>query len=190
MKILKSSEYISEKKNTDRITLYHGTKADFKAFDSGFINSGWGEQAYGYGFYLTDSMETAEAYSRGGRVMTVTVPAGKYLDYKGISRSEAMTVARKFFKYYTNTEYGREAYPDAEYRQMFWDEECKYVADSADGGDIYGNVSALLGDDKEASEFLHGIGYVGIKFLCENTNTGEKFHNYVIFDAKDIEIVS
>ena len=170
--------------------LYHGTTAKFKKFDSSFINSGWGEQAYGYGFYFTNNLETATAYSRGGHIIKVLVPSKKYLDYKGISKSEALSIAKKFFKYYTEVnEYGKEAYSDKESKQMCWDEECKYIADSVDGGDVYGTISSILGDDKETSEFLHNLGYVGIKFMCKHGVTGEEITNYVIFNQNDIEVV-
>ena len=46
-----------------------------------------------------------------------------------------------------------------------------------------------FGSDDETSEFLHSIGYVGIKFPASDGSTGKKFTNYVIFDEKDIEII-
>lgn len=173
-----------------RIVLYHGTKSAFDRFDRQFVNSGWGEQAYGYGFYFTDDYECASQYSRNGSVIRVSVPSGKYLSYKGISRAEAMAIARKFFRYYTEVDdYGREAYPDAESRREFWDGECKYLADSEDGGDIYGTIASMVGSDEETSSFLRSLGYVGIKFPADDGSTGRKFMNYVIFDEKDIEII-
>ena len=190
MNVLKLNEYITEKKSGNRITLYHGTKASFGKFDINFLNSGWGEQAYGYGFYFTDYYEAAKEYSRGGNVITVTVPDGKYLSYKGIRASEKRTIAEKFFKYYTEVdEYGKEAYPNMEAKKMFWDEECRYLMDCEDGGDIYGTIASLVGSDKETSMFLKSIGYIGIKFPGDNRMTGYKFTNYVIFDENDIEIV-
>ena len=190
MEILNFEKFVLENRQAGKIMLYHGTTANFDKFDPSHINTGWGEQAYGYGFYFTDSLKTAEAYSRGGRIVKVLVPGKKYLDYKGIPKAEAFSIARKFFKYYTEeNEYGKEAYPDKETKQMCWNEECKYIADSENGGDVYGTIASLLGDDKETSEFLNKIGYVGIKFECENGSTGEKFNNYLIFNADDIEIV-
>lgn len=187
--ILKTDEYLNEGKS-GRIALYHGTQAKFNIFDPKYINSGWGQQEYGYGFYLTDYYPCAEEYSRNGVVINVSVPAGKYLSYKGISRRDAMDIARKFYKYYTEVDdYGREAYPDAESRREFWDGECKYLADCDDGGDIYGTLASLIGSDKETSEFLRSIGYIGIKYPASDGSTGKKFTNYVIFDAKDIEII-
>ena len=188
--IVNFDRFVTENKSNREIILYHGTQASFDKFDIGYLNSGWGEQAYGYGFYLTDNYEAAKEYSRGGHIMKVSVPAGKYLSYKSISRADSNAIARKFFKYYTETdEYGKEAYPDAEARRLFWEEECRYIGDCRDGGDIYGTLASLIGSDKDTSEFLRDIGYIGIKFPGDNGMTGEKFTNYVIFDAKDITVL-
>ena len=197
MKLLLSYNEFLKKENfgivenaNNELVLYHGTQANFNVFDQSHINTGWGEQAYGYGFYLTDYYQAAKEYSRGGKVIKVNVPSKKYLSYKGITLSEKRNIANKFFKYYTEVdEYGKTAYPTPESKKEFWNGECKYLVDCNDGGDIYGTIASLLGSDKETSEFLKSIGYVGIKFPGSNESTGEKFTNYVIFDAKDIKII-
>lgn len=184
MKILNTDNFSNKK------ILYHGTKHIFKKFDISHINSGWSEQAYGWGFYFTDYYQAAKEYSRGGIVMKVSVPEKKYLSYEGISMTEKNIIAKKFFKYYTEIdEYGKTAYPDAETRKCFWDEECHYLLDAKDGGDIYGTIASLVGSDEETSKFLRSIGYIGIIFPGSNGDTGEKFKNYVIFDADDIIIL-
>lgn len=112
------------------------------------------------------------------------------MSYEGISMTEKNIIAKKFFKYYTEiNEYGKTAYPDAETRKCFWDEECRYLLDAEDGGDIYGTIASLVGSDEETSKFLRSIGYIGIIFPGSNGNTGKKFKNYVIFDADDIIIL-
>lgn len=194
--LLSYNEFFKKEKfgiveNTNNeLVLYHGTQANFDVFDQSYINTGWGKQEYGYGFYLTDYYQAAKEYSKGGKVIKVYVPGKKYLSYKGITLSEKRNIANKFFKYYTEVdEYGKEAYSTPELKKDFWNEECKYLIECNDGGDIYGTIASILGSDKETSEFLKSIGYVGIKFPCSNGRTGEKFTNYVIFDAKDIEII-
>lgn len=174
----------------DEIELFHGTTADFNNFDEAYISSGWGEQAYGYGFYLTTSRNTAEAYSRGGHVLKVEVPKGKYLSYRSISENDKRRIANLLFKWYTTEhEYGREAYSDTEARKYFWEDYITSILDSENGGDVYGNIAATIGSNKDTSKFLHRIGYVGIKIPCVNEDTKEKFWNYVIFDPKDIKII-
>lgn len=169
------------------LDLFHGSQADFQEFDLAFISSGWGQQAYGYGVYLIDNPEGAKEYARGGFVYTAKVPSGRYLTYKSISRAAATKIARDFFKYYTTeNEYGREAYKG--YENEFWNEECKYLCDCQTGGDIYGTIASLVGDDKETSEFLYREGYKGIKWVDVMAD-GTKNTNYVIFNPKDIKIL-
>lgn len=186
MKILSINEFASADKN-GRIVLYHGTQAKFKSFDKSFVNSGYGMQEYGYGFYLTDDYETAKEYSRGGIVMMVSVPSKKYLSYKHISSTEKKFIANKFFKYYTSeSECGRELYPDRSSRDAFWNMECKYILDANTGGDIYGTISSITGDDEETSAFLRSIGYIGI---MHSDDGSWKTTNYLIFDGGDIEVL-
>ena len=171
----------------DELDLYHGSQADFSEFDLAYLGSGWGQQAYGYGVYLIDNPQGAREYARGGLVYTAKVPNGPYLSYKGISRASAMKIAKDFFKYYTTeNEYGKEAYKG--YEREFWNEECKYLCDCQTGGDIYGTIASLLGDDKETSIFLYREGYKGIKWI-DVTADGTKNTNYVVFNPKDITIL-
>lgn len=173
----------------DELELYHGSTADFDEFNLAFLGSGWGQQAYGYGVYLSNNRDAARAYAKGGKVYTVEVPNGKYLSYEGIPPKEAMRIAKLFFKYYTTEdEYGKEAYP-GEAANEFWEMECKYIAECSDGGSVYGTVASLIGSDKEASEFFSRIGYVGIEWIATNGATGAEFANYVIFDPKSIKIL-
>ena len=174
------NEDVSEK------TLYHGSCADFNQFDEKYVLTGVGHMDYGYGFYLTDSKNTAHDYALGGKLYTVEVPDGKYLNASRISRGEAMRVARNFYNYYLNTDYGQEAYGNQ--GDEFWEYECKYVAEATDGNTLYGTISSILGNDKDTSAYLHSIGYVGLEIDGDNGTTGEVFKNYLIFDQNDITI--
>ena len=169
----------------DELDLYHGTHADFDHFSEDFYLTGVGEMAYGWGVYLTNSINTAKEYSPGGQIMTVEVPDGKYLNSERIGKAEASKLARAFYRFYLNGK-GAEIYKGSE--QEFWDYECKYLETVPDGSYMYGTVSTFLGSDKEASEWFHSMGYAGLKFPGHNANTGEKFMNYVIFDANDVKI--
>ena len=58
-----------------------------------------------------------------------------------------------------------------------------------DGGQLYGNVSAYLGSDKQASEFLNGMGFVGIKYPAGSlSGVKSDASNYVIFNENDLQI--
>ena len=183
----KIRQYVMEA--IDELELFHGSPHDFDEFDFAYMSSGWGQQAYGYGAYLTTSYECAKEYSQGGMVYTVEIPDKGYLNLDKISPALAMKIARIFFNYYTKEhEYGSEAY--AGYEREFWNEECKYIGDSTDGNTLYGTISSFLGSDKETSEFLHDkLGYKGLVWVHTNTETGKKFKNYVIFNPKDIKII-
>lgn len=164
------------------MNLYHGTRANFDNFDLAYLGSGWGQQAYGYGFYLSDSPEVAKDFAQGGYIYTVKVPKGRYLSYGGISRAEVNRIAADFFKYYTTEhEFGKDAYLGHE--KDFWNEECRYMCNADNGGRVYGDLAHLFGNDKEASEFLYKEGYKGIKW-GDNGIT-----NYVMFNPKDIKII-
>lgn len=176
---------ISESLN--ELDLYHGSMADFDEFDLAYISSGWGQQAYGYGIYLTDSTDCAKSYSRGGLVYTAKVPNGPYLSYVKISPNKAYKIANDFYKYYlTQNEYGKEAYIGHE--KDFWELECSAICNATDGGQLYGTIASILGDDKETSEFLYKEGFKGIKWI-DNITTGKKNTNYLIFNPKDIQII-
>ena len=165
------------------LVLYHGSPADFDSFDLSFLGSGWAQQTYGYGIYLTDDKKAAEGYSQGGYVYTVRVNGTRrFLTYsKDINKQEATRIARNFYNYYLKTEYGKEAYKG--YESEFWENECKYIAEAVDGGDVYGTIANILGDDKEASEFLHGLGYTGLIWKDKSIT------NYVVFSDRDVEII-
>lgn len=180
------SPYYHVNESLDELDLYHGTNADFDKFDEKFYLTGIGEMAYGWGVYLSNSINTAKEYGPGGQIMTVEVPDGKYLDSRRISKSEASKIARAFYKFFLSSEHGQ-VYKGSE--KEFWDYECSCLENVPDGSYLYGTISTFLGSDKEASEWLHSIGYVGLKFPGHNSNTGEKFMNYVIFDANDVKII-
>ena len=60
-----------------------------------------------------------------------------------------------------------------------------------EGGTLYNSLSRTLGSDKAASQFLHDMGYVGIKYPTNTLHGGNMYgtSNYVIFDENDLEIV-
>ena len=175
----------------DELDLYHGTRADFNNFDFAYLSSGWGQQAHGYGFYLTDSYKVAQEYAIDGQVMTVQVPDGKYLTDKSISQKEKDKIAKVFFKYYTEeNEDMRDSYPDAETKQAFWDYEVDYIRRCSTGTFVYGTLASIMGSDKDVSNFLHDkLGYVGLRIRDIYSDEHKVINTYVIFNANDIKIL-
>lgn len=73
------------------------------------------------------------------------------------------------------------------------DEAFDMLVDEADrsGQILYRGLSEQLGGDKQASEFLSGIGLKGIKYLDGTSRAeGEGGHNYVIWDEAAITDVA
>lgn len=185
--VKKRQTYRELYESVDEKTLYHGTNNNFDQFKEEFYLSGVGKMDFGYGVYLTSSINTAKAYGPGGTIMVVDVPDGKYLNGDKVTKAEAMSIARKFYKYYLSTDYGKSAYQGFE--REFWDQECSCIGKCGDGNYVYGSISSFLGSDQEASQWLRSIGYIGLTYNCENRETGERFTNYVIFNPSDIKII-
>ena len=61
---------------------------------------------------------------------------------------------------------------------------------NATGAELYTELSEGLGGDKQASEFLNDIGFVGISYPAEAMSGGraDKAKNYVIFNESDAQI--
>lgn len=82
------------------------------------------------------------------------------------------------------------SYNDNTAREMLRRDLSDSFGEAEDGGTLYGTIAAYLGD-RGASEFLHGLGFVGISYPAEYRNGGrkDKAKNYVIFNEDDLQIV-
>lgn len=178
----------------DELNLYHGTNADFDHFDIAYLSTGWGQQAHGYGFYLTTSYDVAKEYAysdKTGQVMEVEVPDGKYLNNKSVSMAEKNRIARKLFRYMTiENPDSIESYPDENTRKCLWDYEISYILNCSDGERVYATIASIIGSYKDTSEFLHDkCGYVGLKIRDIYADEKRPPSNYVIFSQDDIKIL-
>ncbi|MBF1310158.1 MAG: hypothetical protein HXN09_02070 [Porphyromonadaceae bacterium] len=169
---------------------YHGTDADFEAFDHSHMGEGAGGQAYGWGSYFTEEEGVARSYAGGGFVYEAELPddtGSNYLHFESKpSNKDIARVKRELVEYILrNDEEGMYDYPQGK------DDLTQEVDDAGEPTtwrDLYGTVSSHLGSDKEASAFFHSIGYVGIQYNSSETDGGKK--NLVIFDESDISIQS
>lgn len=169
---------------------YHGTDADFEAFDHSHMGEGAGGQAYGWGSYFTEEEGVARSYAGGGFVYEAELPddtGSNYLHFESKpSNKDIARVKRELVKYILrNDEDGMYDYPQGK------DDLTQEVDDAGEPTtwrDLYGTVSSHLGSDKDASAFFHSIGYVGIQYNSSETDGGKK--NLVIFDESDISIQS
>lgn len=82
------------------------------------------------------------------------------------------------------------SYNDNTAREMLRRDLSDSFGEAEDGETLYGTIAAYLGD-RGASEFLHGLGFVGISYPAEYRNGGrkDKAKNYVIFNEDDLQIV-
>lgn len=169
---------------------YHGTDADFEAFDHSHMGEGAGGQAYGWGSYFTEEEGVARSYAGGGFVYEAELPddtGSNYLHFESKpSNKDIARVKRELVEYILrNDEEGMYDYPQGK------DDLTQEVDDAGEPTtwrDLYGTVSSHLGSDKEASAFFRSIGYVGIQYNSSETDRGKK--NLVIFDESDISIQS
>ena len=169
---------------------YHGTDADFEAFDHSHMGEGAGGQAYGWGSYFTEEEGVARSYAGGGFVYEAELPddtGSNYLHFESKPSNKDITrVKRELVEYILrNDEEGMYDYPQGK------DDLTQEVDDAGEPTtwrDLYGTVSSHLGSDKEASAFFHSIGYVGIQYNSSEADGGKK--NLIIFDESDISIQS
>ena len=110
-----------------------------------------------------------------------------YLDSEYIRKTEAEKIAENFYTFFLNTERGEVEYGKA--KQDFWAGECSSIANSYNGVGVYNTISTIIGNDKDAGEYLRSIGYVGLRIHEQNGATGENFTNYLIFNTKDVKII-
>ena len=170
---------------------YHGTDADFEAFDHSHMGEGAGGQAYGWGSYFTEEEEgVARSYAGGGFVYEAELPddtGSNYLHFESKpSNKDIARVKRELVEYILrNDEEGLYDYPQGKEDLK---RELDEAGDPSTWRDLYGTASSHLGSDKVASAFFRSIGYVGIRYNSSESEGAKA--NFVIFDEDDISIQS
>ena len=175
-------------KALNELELFHGSTADFDKFDLAYLSKGWGSQTYGYGIYLTTDKSCAKEYAKGGFIYQVKVPNKGYIHLGKITRRQASIIANALYEYMLSND-DEHSYDTEDAKRQLWNQEIASVAQTLTGNDLYGSLAALLGGDKETSEFLYKIGYRGLKWAETNSYSGKQFMNYVIFNPKSIKII-
>ena len=258
-----------EEVNTMFSTVYHGSSSKFDKFDHSFMGTGEGNQAFGWGTYVSEVKGIAKTYAgisgqtmmtykgqeldtesfyspwriikdlygeSGGRLRDMRNRAERILgmveednvDMKKLWQNVVDTLkkvragelkvkpSRQLYTVEIPDDNGHnylyhevevptnvkrdvkqrlyevlaadDAYKGAE-RELR--QELDHVFNlEQDGATLYGNVSAYLGSDKAASEFLNAMGFVGIKYPTNTLSGGNKdgSSNYVIFNDSDLAI--
>ena len=237
--------------------VFHGSGAKFDKFDHSFMGTGEGNQAFGWGTYVTEVEEIGRTYAGVGvtKLGSLQAKLGNIDSAissleKEVQRAEKdltsdNETARHIAAYTLETASERRKALEEEkaaveeeikpYRNLYtveipddngnnylhWDKripmnvvnsikkrlfdvlaegdykgaekELKrelddvFKADNNDGNFVYGNISAYLGGDKAASQFLNEMGFVGISYPADGGRAGNK-RNYVIFNEDDAVI--
>lgn len=120
---------------------------------------------------------------------TVEIPDdnGKnYLDWDGeLSRKQADTIRKRLYEAVLAL---NDDYKGAE---KYLAQDLSVIKEGSHIGDTYGTISDYLSSDKAASEFLHDLGYTGIKVHAAHNSNDALYKdnwNYVIFNDKDLKI--
>ncbi len=120
---------------------------------------------------------------------TVEIPDdnGKnYLDWDGeLSRKQADTIRKRLYEAVLAL---NDDYKGAE---QYLAQDLSVIKEGSHIGDTYGTISDYLSSDKAASEFLHDLGYTGIKVHAAHNSNDARYKdnwNYVIFNDKDLKI--
>ena len=263
--------------------VFHGSGADFEAFDSSHMGEGEGAQAYGWGHYTTEVEGIGRVYAKQGRgkytyhgknwealwqhgerngeVMAALDVMQKLEDFEYYKtfdeivaeiRKDAEEAIESFHDYKTSVDHYRdkiaaldrmkpedftrkenilytveipddnggnylewdrkidrtqgERIADAMSERMWqtmseedrnsWDSKDKFKGSirqdvvERTGNYAYERIASNLDSDKAASEFLHDMGYVGIKYPADYRRGGRSdgAKNYVIFNDGDLRI--
>ena len=82
------------------IIAFTGSGADFDEFNLEFINTGEGNQAFGYGFYFSDSKDIADFYRKsvGGQELTDIKVKGKSIKDLGLSQGAINTIEARVYQ--------------------------------------------------------------------------------------------
>ena len=173
--------------------VYHGSGADFDAFDFSHMGEGTGNKAFGWGGYVSESEGVGRMYvGEKGQLYSIEIPddnGSNYLHFeKPIGGDMVRKVKDALYQYIVSSD--EEGYSDNKSRYAL-KADIEVIDANTKGGDVYGTVSDFLGGDKQASEFLSSIGFVGISYNTgfRSGETTDNTRNYVIFNENDLKIV-
>ena len=121
------------------------------------------------------------------RLYTVEIPDDGYLDWeKQLTKEQVIDIANKFF------DYAQRNNIDIDASKLGEIEEWSYEG-TVDGDTLYNRLKLAINAANTAkivSQFLHSIGYAGIKYPAGTIHgNGNGAYNYVIFNDEDAQIV-
>lgn len=180
--------------------VYHGSGADFEKFDHSHMGEGEGNQAYGWGTYVTTNEDTgrhyAEAYGEEGNrhLYTVDIPDDNGENYLHWDRPITMRQSRKIM------DAVRELADKESFGDEFENELKGALGYGTYGRHVEGGLNYMLGNmmnyttgvDEGAernAKVLNSAGIVGIEIPIDRQG-GQRYNgsNFVIFNEDDLDI--
>lgn len=200
---LAQREEVNAKDVPEFMTVYHGSGAKFDKFDHSHMGEGEGNQAFGWGTYVTEVEGIGRTYAKAAaakydgnqpkrNLYTVEIPednGDNYLDWS----KKINDIGEDFLTGIDNKLYNEEGWRRVEsggLTKFTKGEKTIVLNPNATVADIYEELSVGLESPKSASEFLNGLGYVGISYPAEYMSGGRSdgARNYVIFNENDAKI--
>lgn len=181
----------SIKKCLTEMVAYHGSSVQFQRFDLSQAHSGEGGTMYGFGVYVTTNPKTAEYYidvakNQNGRqqgfLYTVQIPDENGRNYFNIEHNEPQVydyIMNGLIKLRPNLK--NEILDCLEYCKehdtLMW---------------LFQSGCGYAFDEKELSELLSQLGYVGCRVPVGYQDAGmgqTQGYNYTIFSDKNVKII-
>lgn len=200
---LAQREEVNAKDVPEFMTVYHGSRAKFDRFDHSHMGEGEGNQAFGWGTYVTEVEGIGRTYAKAAaakydgnqpkrNLYTVEIPednGDNYLDWS----KKINDIGEDFLTGIDNKLYNEEGWHRVEsggLTRFTKGEKTIVLNPNATAADVYEELSEGLGSPKSASEFLNGLGYIGISYPAEYMSGGRSdgARNYVIFNENDAKI--
>lgn len=191
----------------DELTAMHNTNSDFDRFDTNYVDSGLGSQAYGWGLYFSTDRSVTKGYREEMIANTDSNmnPYQNSMDYVDVvgKKNPLLAVGDGTFRRKKGAfEYVVELPEDDGHNYINWDGpmidglNSKYGIPeypwSSFGSQYVGIAIRIPGGAKKLSLDLDDMGYDGIKvapFRNREGNRVMKNCNYVIFNEKKIKII-
>lgn len=179
---------------------YHGSGADFDRFDHSHMGEGEGNQAFGWGTYVSTNEQTGRAYaerfgSEGNHhLYSVSIPEDNGENYihwdKPITSRQSQKIMDAVRKLADKEAFGDE----------FENELKSGLGYGTYGRYVEGSLNYFLGNEMDYAtgkdpgaernaKLLNSVGIVGIEIPVDR-NGGQRYEgsNFVIFDEKNLDI--
>lgn len=201
---LAQREEVNAKDVPEFMTVYHGSGAKFDRFDHSHMGEGEGNQAFGWGTYVTEVEGIGRTYAKAAaanydgkqpkrNLYTVEIPednGDNYLDWS----KKINDIGEDFLTEIDNKLYNEDGWRRVEsggLTRFTKGEKTIVLNPNATGADNYEELSVGLGSPKSASEFLNSLGYIGISYPAEYMSGGRSdgAKNYVIFNENNAKII-